>query len=106
MGSSLHHSNTPRLLSGLIDRSSRQILLAIVAIGVGPIDVGQYFRYHHIELSRNFATHPPVLEHQPRHGLVLDDRYLVLLRNFPDAQGIQTGAFGDNAWCAHALAIV
>src|ERR1041384_7430542 len=47
------------------------ILLRVVPVPIDAVDISQYFRHCHIQLSRNLATHPPILKHHARQRFVL-----------------------------------
>src|SRR5688572_4154480 len=62
------------------------VLFAVIAETVHAVDPREHFRHGGIELSRNLATHPAILEEHARQRFVLHDRDVVLGSNFPNSE--------------------
>src|SRR5690349_2450724 len=82
------------------------VLLGIIPVAIRSIDPRQHFSDCVIELSRNLATYPAVLEHQSIQELVLMNRNLMLLSDFAIPLRIQTRTLSDNAGGFHRIAII
>src|SRR5687768_43976 len=82
------------------------VLFAVVAEAVHAIDPREHFSHSGKQLSRNLATHLPVLEEHASQRFILHDGHVVLAGNFTDLQGVQARTFRNDLWRFHALPVV